>query len=576
MASRSFNLAALTIISVFVFITLWEFLLEETVLSVLGFPGSEEDNVQHWRYVATVTIFTAMAIIVPVFLLAKLDAQSLKVRKSLLESESKYRTLVETSHDFIWSVDTEGRFTFVNEASNQTHGYEPAEMIGRPFTDFMTKEQAEIDLAVFAEIKDGNDFIDIETVHLKKDGTPINLSFNAIVMRDSEGNVIGTTGTAKDITGRRQSEIFLRQSEERFSKVFQSSPALVSISTKDQAIIMDVNKVWLDTFGYQRDEAIGHTPFELNIFVDNDIRNRAVRQIDQDRHVGVETQYQTKSGEVREFLVSGEPIEFQGQDCYLFISQDITELKRAEKETRLQRDQLAHVSRVSTMGEMATSLAHELTQPLAAMAAYIDGSLRRIEVGETFSEEIKDALSKASDQARRSGKIIRTLRDFVANAEIHTEAVSINDEVKAIVELADADLRQASIQVHLELAEPFPPLNAEPILLQQVILNLIRNSIDAMEGIDSQKRELRIESSHENEHLILTVSDTGSGINSQEHAQIFDPYFSKKLNGLGLGLPICRSIVERYGGLIWSDPNNKLGAKFIIQLPRLQETEISS
>jgi len=227
------------------------------------------------------------------------------VELKLQNSEEKYRKLVETSHDLIWSVDTAGIFTFVNKASRITHGYEPEEMIGKPFSHFMTAEQAEKDMAVFAKIKEGADHFDIESIHLKKDGSPVYLSFNAVVERDDQGNVLGTTGSAKDITAR--------------------------VLTEEQ--------------------------------------------------------------------------------------------------TRLHQEQLAHVSRVATMGEMATGIAHELNQPLAAIAAYIDGSLRRLISDGQTSKPILEALEKASDQAIRAGNVIQRLRDFVRREDSKLEDIDINDTV---------------------------------------------------------------------------------------------------------------------------------------------------
>ena len=135
----------------------------------------------------------------------------LQVDKQILldeitKSEEKYRNLVELSHDLIWSVDTDGNYTFVNQASSITHGYEPDEMIGKPFSEFMTPEQAKLDLVVFEQIKKGEKYIELETIHQRKDGSPVHLSFNAVVAYDEEGNVIGTTGTAKDLTSRKLSE----------------------------------------------------------------------------------------------------------------------------------------------------------------------------------------------------------------------------------------------------------------------------------------------------------------------------------------------------------------------------------
>jgi len=442
-------------------------------------------------------------------------------------------------------------------------------MIGRSYKSFMSDEQVAIDVKILIETdKAGKDLFEMETTHIHKDGTLVYLILNGVFMRDEQGNITGASGTAKDISRRKENQEALREVEERFRKIYQSSPALVAISTVEEAIILDINNAWSETLGYTREEAINKTVYELGIFADPDSRRRAVRAGGQNRHFSNEAQYVTKTGEVRDFLVSAESIEFDGQNCYLFISQDITDLKLAEQEARVHRDQLAHVTRVSTMGEMATSLAHELNQPLAAMTAYVDGSLKRLRAGETPSEEILEALAKASGQAYRAGNIIRRLRDFIADTGSHIGSMYINDAVNAVIDLTTTEIRQEQIRLNLELGDSLPPVIGDEILLQQVIMNLARNSIEAMAANDHGTRKLTIRTEMEDpENVLLTVCDTGPGVIDGDTEHIFDPYFTTKESGLGLGLSICRSIIERHNGRIWAEPLDAGGIKFSIRLP---------
>ncbi|MBT5940465.1 MAG: PAS domain S-box protein [Rhodospirillaceae bacterium] len=365
------------------------------------------------------------------------------VELKLLDSEEKYRKLVETSHDLIWSVDNSGIFTFVNEASKLTHGYEPEEMIGQPFTNFMTAEQAEKDMAVFAKIKEGISYFDLESVHLKKDGSPVYLSFNAVVERDDQGNILGTTGSAKDIT------------------------------------------------------------------------NRVL----------------------------------------------------TEEQSRLHQEQLAHVSRVATMGEMATGIAHELNQPLAAIAAYIDGSLRRLNSDGQTSKPIIEALEKASDQAIRAGDVIKRLRDFVRREDSKLEDIDINDTVHTALQLLKSDFDLNRVALKFDLAQDRPIIYGDPILIQQVILNLARNSVDAMNSLESGLGKLKVNTVTEDHSVLIGISDNGPGIDLQLQEKLFEPYVSTKKSGLGLGLPICRSIINEFGGEIWFEPAPANGAVFQIRLP---------
>tara|TARA_B100000315_G_scaffold252191_2_gene288444 strand:+ start:673 stop:2982 length:2310 start_codon:yes stop_codon:yes gene_type:complete len=251
--------------------------------------------------------------------------------------------------------------------------------------------------------------------------------------------------------------------------------------------------------------------------------------------------------------------------------QDITHGKMAEEQSRLHHEQLAHVTRVATMGEMATGIAHELNQPLAAIAAYIDGSLRHLESGDQPSKSIIEALKKASKQAIRAGDVIRHLRDFVRREDRKSEYLNINDAVKMAVQLMKAELDLNQIILTLDLAQKSPVVIGDPILIQQVILNLVRNSVDAMKSVNPQSGELSINTSIEDGIISIAIKDSGPGIEAIHQKQIFDPYFSTKKYGLGLGLPMCRSIINELDGKIWYEPAPKQGAVFHIQLPMLKE-----
>lgn len=353
--------------------------------------------------------------------------------------------------------------------------------------------------------------------------------------------------------------------QERFSKIFESSPALVSISTSDDATILDVNQTWLKTLGYTRSEVLGQSPYKLDMFVDPDVRKLATQRLSNDLPVSVETQYRTKSGKIRDFLVSGEPVEFEGQDCYLFISQDITELRRIENEARLHRDELAHVTRVATLGEMATSLAHELNQPLAAISAYVDGSLRHLKSGSAASESIVDAMEKASEQAVRAGSIIRRLREFVSKNESRTEKVDFNQAVRTATTIVKSELNLSQVNLDLNLATENPVVVGDPVLIQQVILNILNNSIDALKLGRPEAGRITVTTEVSERTLAVSITDNGAGIDPKYMDQLFDPYFSTKDSGLGLGLPICRSIIEDMGGEIWCDSTSGTGTTFHIR-----------
>lgn len=359
----------------------------------------------------------------------------------------------------------------------------------------------------------------------------------------------------------------IKQSETRFSKIFQSNPALVSISTVAGAVILDVNEVWLKTLGYRKSEVIGRTPFDLNLLEDTEVRDRVIARANQGGQGGHDVRYVTKNGAVGDFVVSCEPIEYEGQDCYLFVAQDVSAAKRTEEEYRRHRDELAHVTRVATMGEMATSLAHELNQPLAALSAYVSGSLQRLKPGDVVNGDIIEALEKASEQANRASDIIRRLRDFVAKNERKFECVDINDAVLVATNFMRSELNLGQIDLVLDLTQSDVQVEGDPILIQQVIFNLLKNSADAVNKGQAGTGKVTVNTARDNGLVSFTIEDNGRGIAPGDQSLLFEPYFSTKEAGLGLGLPICRSIIENLNGEIWCEPNAALGTRFRFHLP---------
>ncbi|MBI1407444.1 MAG: PAS domain S-box protein [Caulobacter sp.] len=245
---------------------------------------------------------------------------------------------------------------------------------------------------------------------------------------------------------------------------------------------------------------------------------------------------------------------------------DLTE--RRDQERRLQelQSELVHVSRLTAMGEMASSLAHELNQPLSAIANYMKGSVTLLNAEAPDLDRLKDVLDKAGDQALRAGDIIKRLREFVAKGETeHTleDPAKLMEEASA---LALVGARQRGFHVTLRFERDLGQVIVDRIQVQQVALNLIRNALDAMEG--GVRRELTISVRPAEDGMIaVVVADTGPGISPQIRERLFQPFFTTKSNGMGVGLSICRTIIEAHGGRIWAESNDTGGATFAFTLP---------
>jgi two-component system sensor histidine kinase DctS len=284
---------------------------------------------------------------------------------------------------------------------------------------------------------------------------------------------------------------------------------------------------------------------------------------------GFELRLMRRGGERFDVLVYEAPlIDAEGrQTGWMGSVLDITERKRARELARQQEERLATTARLVTVGEMASTIAHELNQPLSAIASYTTGSLNLIEAGEVPGEELKEALRKAAQQAQRAGRIIQRVHDFVRKREPTRGPVRMNAVVEEAVGFAEGEARKRRVRIVTRTAAGDPEVQADPLLLQQVILNLLRNAMDAMAATPLEARELRVTAESGGGQVTVTIADRGCGIAPEVRERLFDPFFTTKAEGMGMGLNICRSILELHRGRVWAEPNPEGGTLFSFSVP---------
>ena len=249
---------------------------------------------------------------------------------------------------------------------------------------------------------------------------------------------------------------------------------------------------------------------------------------------------------------------------------DLTERQMTEARLQELQAELVHISRLTAMGEMASTLAHELNQPLSAIANYIKGSRRLLEGDTPRIEMMRDALEKAGEQALRAGQIIRRLRDFVSRGESERRIESLSKLVEEASALALVGAKEHGIQVRFHFAPKCDLVLADKVQVQQVLLNLMRNAVEAM--METPRRQLTVRTEPaEDDMVLISVSDTGHGISPEVAAQLFTPFLTTKRHGMGVGLSISRTIIEAHGGRIWADPNPGGGALFRFTLRAVDE-----
>jgi signal transduction histidine kinase/GAF domain-containing protein len=256
------------------------------------------------------------------------------------------------------------------------------------------------------------------------------------------------------------------------------------------------------------------------------------------------------------------------EDLYLHYAFDITKLRQAEQQAKARQAELMHVSRLSTLGEMASSLAHELNQPLSAILSYASASRRLIRPRNTDVARLRGDLDQVILQTKRAGEIIKRVRAFAQRRPPHVRPTDANGIVREVLAFVRSDVVHKEVDVILELCRDLPQVLADPIQLEQVLLNLMRNAIEAMEPMKPQERQLTIRTSTPAPGTVtVAVSDTGVGLHPEMVSRIFEPFFTTKAEGLGMGLSIARSIVEMHRGQLWVEPGRERGCTFVFTLP---------
>lgn len=290
--------------------------------------------------------------------------------------------------------------------------------------------------------------------------------------------------------------------------------------------------------------------------------------------IGREVQAQRKDGatfpidlSVGEFRTSGELLP-GGQHGFVGIIRDLTERKAQTREAEELRTRLTHVGRLGTLGEMVSGIAHEVNQPLTAISNYASACRRLAQAGTLGGEELIGTLEKISAQAERAGQVIRGLRSLVRRRDEQREPLDLNRLIRDVIKLVDFDVRQAGYRLVLELTDPLPAVLGDAVQIQQVVLNLVRNGLDAM--LEQARGDtIRIGTRLDDDRVEIRVTDSGPGLPADAQRHLFEPFYTTKPQGIGLGLSICKSIVAAHRGELTGDNAPGGGASFRVRLPKL-------
>ena len=261
----------------------------------------------------------------------------------------------------------------------------------------------------------------------------------------------------------------------------------------------------------------------------------------------------------------------RGSDLSHKLRASQSELRRVERDAVQRRNELAFLSRVTMLGELSGSLAHELNQPLTAILSNAQAAQRFIENDRFDRQEVKEILKDIISADNRAGETIHRLRMLFENGEVKNQTVEINTVVKDVLRFLNSDLINRAVRASTDLRDPMPSVHVDHIQIQQVLINLIVNACDAMASITPDHRNLLLSSEASNGDVCVKIRDTGCGIANEQLEKIFEPFVTTKSNGMGLGLAVCRTIVGAHGGKLWADNNPEGGATFHLTLPALHE-----
>jgi two-component system sensor kinase FixL len=351
------------------------------------------------------------------------------------------------------------------------------------------------------------------------------------------------------------------------------------VTIDDSGIIESLNTATERIFGYATGELIGrnvrilmpdHYRKNHDRYIGNYLRTGHKKIIG----IGREVEGRRKDGStfpldlaVSEFRVAGRP-RFMG------LMRDISSRKRAEREARLHLDELAHASRLSALGEMATGIAHEVNQPLAAIVSYAQACLNMMASEKSDPSVVRDALEQIAAQGRRAGDIVHRLRQFVRKERIERAPVDVNQCIQNVLTLFSHDLRASDAALVVELGENLPPVTADRVQIEQVTLNLLRNALEAASQHKASVARVEIESTRTKEHGVrVCVSDNGPGFEGEAPERLFETFYTTKPQGIGVGLSISRSIIESHGGNLQAEQNAMGGLDLCFTLPGVVSRE---
>lgn len=504
------------------------------------------------------------------------DSTSRLLRMEIEELRARLAGVLQAAVDPIIIIDHRGIIQEFNPSAEAVFGYQASEVIGESVNMLMPEpHRTNHDQYIENYLRTGKaQIIGIgrEVVGRRRDGSvfPMELAVGEV----KTGQLPYFVGITRDVTERKEFEQRLSRSEEQLRLAFNSMAIAKAVCDPDGRF-RRVNPAACSFWGYSEAQLLSMRLADIALPEDRQrlastMLSLAARSV---TRADLFLRFEHPDGRIihGHFFGSGISGGSNSPNNGEIVVQvvDQTHQVHAEEEARTHRERLAHVTRLSTVGEMAAGIAHEINQPLTAIATFAQACQRLLRVPEPEHDEILDALDQIDKQALRAGEVIRRLRTMVRKRESVRERVDINGLVRDIVKLAELDGRVHDYDISQKLEPGLPRVLVDPVQIQQVVLNLVRNGREAMQGVARPSdAKITVASRRAGESEIeVTVEDQGMGVSEEDEAELFHPFYTTKGSGMGMGLSICLSIVAAHGGRLWFTRNPKQGTTFHFTLP---------
>jgi PAS domain S-box-containing protein len=496
-----------------------------------------------------------------------------ELTQDLRASERKYRHLVDTTPAFIHTALPDGSLDFLSRGWLEYGGLPQADLLAWRWTSAIHPEDVEGFVDKWrAALVSGVPF-EAESRVRRADGEYRWFLQRNVPLRDESGNIVKWYGTGIDIEERKAAEQSLRSSEAYLTEAQRLSQTGSWAWSPDQDIRYWSEQCYRIASFDPRDGLPRFEDFFQRIHPDDQpgFRELIETAIREKADWGADYRIVHPDGAVRDHHSIGHPVLSTSGDLVEFVGTviDVTERKRAERERarlrQLEAD-LAHINRVSTLGEMAASLAHEVKQPIAAARNNARAALNFLAKKPPDLREVTEALGCIVGDADRAGDIIDRIRDHTKKAPVRKDRFDLNEAITEVVELAQSAIAKHAISLEMRLAEELCAVQGDRVQLQQVILNLTLNAIDAMSSVDGP-RNLLISTEQQDTNGLVSVHDSGPGIDPEKRERVFEAFYTTKSNGVGIGLSICRSIIDAHAGRLWIEANEPRGATFQFTVP---------